>query len=188
MHYLFVDSETTGTDNEKHGIIELCCHLTDENGQLLKDFSNKMFDKRGTNRVSLGALKVNGSSVKDLWARPEEAPVVSDLVDFLMAIKEYKDIVIVGQNVQFDVGFLKALLKKYGIDDLEQIVGYKFIDTYSIAAALQKAGKIDSNAKLNLSGIANAVGIDTKDISLHTATGDVELTKKVFFKLIEMMK
>lgn len=186
MNILFVDVETTGTDSERHAVIELAARLYTD-GKFVDAFDHQCFDKRGAKAISLGALKVNNQDLNSLWNKPEENEAVIKFVEFLLKHKNIGPILIAGQNVQFDVSFIKALLKKYGVEDLEQITGYKFIDTFSLGVSLVQAGILKKDTKLNLSGLAKALGIDTSGVALHTATGDVELTAQVYFKIVDIL-
>lgn len=186
MNILFVDVETTGTDAERHAVIELAAQLYTD-GKLVDEFQHQCFDKRGAKAISLGALKVNNNDLNALWNKPEENEAVIGLVAFLLKHKNIGPIIVAGQNVQFDVSFLKALLKKYGVEDLEQITGYKYVDTFTQGITLAQAGIIPKDSKLNLAGLAKALGIDTSNVQFHTAKGDVELTAKVYFRVIELL-
>lgn len=186
MNLLFVDVETTGLDNKKHGVVELAVELY-KDGVKINEFNEHFFDKRSP--VSLGALKVNKKTVAKLYESTLEDLSVMKFIDWLIALDLKGPTYICGHNVQFDVGFIKAMLAKYGVEDLEQIVGYKYLDTFTLASALILTGKLqtDNNAT-NLGAIAKGLGIDLSQYTLHTAKDDVRLTVDVFFKMLELLK
>lgn len=187
MNILFIDVETTGTDPAKHNMIEFAGRL-DVDGKTITRFSTKFFNPQGAT-IDLGALKVNKTKISELMALKPEIQEAANLIDWLLDLpnKVQGPILVCGQNVQFDVGFLKALLAKYAVVGIEQIIGYKYIDTFSLAIALKQAGILQTD-KTNLEALGKAVGIDTSKYVLHTAEGDTNLVADVYYGVIAALK
>lgn len=188
MNVLFMDVETTGQDPFKHTIIEIAMRL-DVNGQKVDEFQVKLFNPQTV--TNLQALKYNGTKLSDLLKHKQEIEAVTELVDWLLQIQaKYKgDLHICGQNVGFDIRFLWSMLNKYSIEGLDQVIGYKIIDTFGLAVALQHVGKLKTaDDKLNLKAIAQALGVDLSNRKLHTAMDDVDVTAEVLYGLLKLMK
>lgn len=186
MNILFIDTETTGVDANKHTIIELSARL-DVDGKTVDRFHSKFFNPAGIS-VDLGALKVNKTSVSTLITLGQEDKEFVRFADWLLTIpsKVKGNVVVCGQNVQFDINFIKALLNKYSMTGLESIIGYKYIDTFSLAITLIQAGIIRSE-KTNLESLAQALDIDTSKYDLHTAVGDTDLVAEVYYKITKRL-
>jgi DNA polymerase III alpha subunit (gram-positive type) len=90
----------------------------------------------------------------------------------------------VGQNPAFDYGFLKAFFERNGNKFLHAYIRYHMIDLVGLTAAFKLAGRIDVS-DMKLSTVAKALNIDH---SAHNAKGDVDATKKIFKKYIEVLK
>lgn len=187
MNILFIDVETTGTDPSKHNMIEFAGRL-DSDGKTVTRFHTKFFNPQNAT-IDLGALRVNKTSLSSLLALKPEIQEAAHLVDWLLELptKVQGPIVVCGQNVQFDMGFIKALLGRYGVVGIESIVGYKYVDTFSLAVALKEAGILKAD-KTNLAAIGQAVGIDTSKYDLHTAEGDTNLVADVYYALIKSLQ
>lgn len=189
MNILFIDVETTGLDANKHTMIELAARL-DSDGKTIDKFHAKFFNSKNVH-IDLGALKVNKVALKELMVAKPEIEEIARLVDWLLELttKVKGQIYVSGQNVQFDVNFLKNTLAKYNVEGLDQIIGYKYIDTFSLAMGLINAGKlITENNKLNLENIAKSLNIDLTNKQLHTAEADVDIAAEVFYGLVKLIR
>ena len=192
MNILFIDFETTGTDSEKNTAIEVACRL-DVDGRIISRFHKKFFNPAGST-INLGALKVNKTKLGDLIElglskEGKEDKAVVELIDYLLDIKVTGPLVVSGQNVQFDIDFLKSLLAKYNVEGVDQIIGYKFLDTFSLAMGLIDAGKlITKDNKTNLSALAQGLGINLQGRNLHSAPDDVDLAADVYYALIKLIR
>lgn len=192
MNILFIDMETTGTEASKNTAIEISCRL-DVNGQTVSRFTRRFFNPANA-AINLGALKVNKVPLQELITlgmskEGKEDAVVVELVDYLLGIQVQGPLVVSGQNVQFDINFLKALLAKYSVEGLDQVIGYKYLDTFSLAMGLIEAGKlVTPGGKTNLQSLAEGLGINTKGRALHTAEADVDLAAEVYYAMIKLIR
>lgn len=188
MNILFCDVETTGTEPSENTIIELACRL-DVDGKTLANYHAKMFNP--TSKTDLGALKVNKSKISELVKARKEVEVALEFCDWLLEIQQKVKgpIYIAGQNVHFDVNFLKAMLARYSVSGFNSVISIRHIDTSGLSLALIEAGKLKiEGTSLSLETIAKALGIDTSKMELHTATADVNLCALVYYKMIELMR
>ncbi len=192
MNILFIDMETTGTESTRNTAIEIACRL-DVNGRTVSKFHRRFFNPEKA-AINLGALKVNKVPLRELIdlgisKEGKEDIVVVDLVDYLLSIKVDGPLIVSGQNVQFDINFLKSLLDKYQVEGLDQVIGYKYLDTFSLAIGLIEAGKLVTlNGKTNLESLAKGLGINTEGRALHTAEADVDLAAEVYYEMIKRIR
>src|SRR5579864_7538350 len=108
MNILFVDVETTGTDEKVDRIIELSCRLVDFDQPEGKPPAGEEFNVQIRQpdiiTMSMGALAVNGVSpynVRDsVCNKDEEDEVFEKFVGWICDIKRrYKDFAVAGHNV-----------------------------------------------------------------------------------------
>lgn len=123
---MFVDVETTGLDPTKHEIIEVSARRTSPDGEtILGEYTAKI---RPTNLAVAEpkALQINGYT-EEGWA-PEKCVDQPTVVTQLHRLAQ--NCVLVGHNVSFDEGFLRALFAKSG---LQPPWGYHKVDTVALA-------------------------------------------------------
>ena len=147
--YLYLDLETAGVDPENQGILEISAR---------SDLGNINLHSKSTSSVDVGALVVNKLRISDITSRIvcEETALLSFL-DYLLNLKKNmssRELIVVGQNVQFDTNYLKIRLKKYGYTNLEAVLGYKIVDLHSLTLTLMEAGLLPKG-KTSLSEIAH---------------------------------
>ena len=190
MNILFIDTETTGLDANKHSIIEIACaHYKD--GKLQSTFQRKFVSN--TVILDMGALRVNKqntASLLEIGKKCSEQQGAFDLMDYLLSL-DNKDLHVCGHNVHFDVGFVKALLTKYGIEGWDQAVSYRQLDTCDRARMLIESGIITEQMGgrgAGLKTIATALGVTVDETKLHGAMYDTELCAAVYFKMIEILR
>jgi DNA polymerase III epsilon subunit-like protein len=202
MNILFLDTETTGLDPENNRIIQIAARLDasqpGESGPkgVTEYFNTRVghfmfLDDKPQFDVSLGALKVNKRSILDVNTNdmlpntpksdriPHERAALIMFVDWLLQMNQkYGDSILCGHNVQFDEKFINSALKRNGISGLNDLVGYRRLDTASIAGFLRLMGVLQTE-KSSLEETAKAMGITTE--GLHDAKFDVDLTAFVLY-------
>lgn len=187
MNILFLDTETTGLDSGENAVIQIACEYH-ENGNLVKSFNKKFFSKNGEKRINLGALKVNKTSLSALHTAPPESIAVEEFVDFLLSLNPKEQVVLCCENVVFDLGFVKELLKKYNIEGLDAIFSYRVLDTATIALFLKTAGVLKVE-KLGLTNVAKSLGLEEPSTTgFHDASYDTKIMAKVYYKMLELTK
>jgi DNA polymerase III alpha subunit (gram-positive type) len=114
MKLIFLDTETTGLNAWKYGkthheITELAV-IVHEDGKEVYRGSWKFFPRR-IETADPVALDIGGYD-KDVWAK-EAVECSPKFLESLCSIMNGG--VVVGHNVKFDIGFLRALLNDFGI-------------------------------------------------------------------------
>lgn len=156
-----LDIETTGLDRRSDSIIEIAAvrfkgNRIEEEFQTLIDPGKRIPD-------NITALTgIDNAMVRNA---PRIDEVIPRLIDFCA------DSPILGQNVQFDLGF---------INRYKALTFNESLDTYDIASVLMpKAGRY------NLAALGRMLQIPLQNS--HRAMDDVKLTHAVFMRLYEMI-
>lgn len=184
---LFLDIETTGLDPNNNSVLEIAAELWSGDPKPKKISAFHLNIKPNFEKdISLGALRVNKREVAVPYNYlEEEKEVAKRFVDWLISISEHQ-MIVCGVNVHFDVQFLEAMLKRYNFYDLKSIISHRHYDITSIVRYLQATNKLnisDSITGGTLEKLAKHFKIDCSKLTLHTAKGDVTLTRKVLHKL-----
>lgn len=146
---LFVDVETTGLDDRKHEIIETAYILTSPDGSSVKQtYLARTFPRR-LEDAQPDALRINGFTAESWRSGP-----LSTFAEVAAEIKSVShNAILVGHNVSFDEGFLKALLLS---ENLEPSWHYHKVDTSALAWPLFSTGAVPG---LALSKVCAALSI-----------------------------
>ena len=165
--FVIFDVETTGLSSVYDTIIEIGA-VKMKNGEVLE-----RFDKFINPHHPLSEQTINLTSITDemVSAADDEDVVIKQFQDF------YGDLPLCGHNVQFDVGFVNAALRRAGLSEITQPV----VDTLEVSRLLhpeQNRHTLDSLAK-------------KYNVSLehhHRANQDAEATGYLMYKLLDAFK
>ena len=165
--FVIFDVETTGLSSVYDTIIEIGA-VKMKNGEVLE-----RFDKFINPHHPLSEQTINLTSITDemVSAADDEDVVIKQFQDF------YGDRPLCGHNVQFDVGFVNAALRRAGLSEITQPV----VDTLEVSRLLhpeQNRHTLDSLAK-------------KYNVSLehhHRANQDAEATGYLMYKLLDAFK
>ena len=176
MKLIFLDTETTGLNAWKYGkphheITELAL-IVHEDGEEVYRNSWKLVPRR-IETADTVALEIGGFNL-DVWEK-EAIEVSESFLTSLCSVMEGG--VVVGHNVKFDIGFLRALFKDFGVK-------FKFppeLDTKTLARMVWgfESLKMDDIRK-NVSGM-------TCD-GAHRALKDTEDCVFIYKQFQQMMK
>lgn len=177
---LFLDIETTGTDPEKHGIFEIACKVQNQ-----PQFYNTSCGFSGA--IDIGALKYNKAYKDFNEVNKDEKDLLEDFVYYILNLGEKKPFILCGQNVHFDLNFIRKRLAKLDVSGLDSIFSYRVLDLFTLSKTALDLGLIQTNNNsLSLCEVAKALNIKVKDKRLHQALYDVELSEKVYGKLLAL--
>ncbi len=116
MKFLWIDTETTGTDPVKHGIVQIAGMIY-VNGAEMERF-NLTCRPHPDDVIEEEALKVHGRIEEEIKNYPEPRKVYDELLStFSKYINKFdrKDkFIVAGKNVRFDIEFLNEFFKKNG--------------------------------------------------------------------------
>jgi len=160
--FVVFDLETTGLDFTTHKVTEIGA-VKIKNGVIVETFSTFINPEQDISAEITKLTSITNEMVKD-------APLLEDVMpDFY---KFCKNSILVGQNIQFDFGFIDYYSRKYNY-----VFNHEKEDTITIA----KKHIFLKNYKLKT--IAEALNVPL--INAHRAINDALCTAKVFIKLIE---
>lgn len=181
MKYLFIDTETGGTNPFKHSLLSIGLVVWSTDLGILD--KREFFVKNSEYVVTREAAKINGF-LQEVHNSKSEPPrkIIKDFKEFVAKhFPDYSKVTVVGHNIQFDVNFLKEFFKKNGYSFLS-IVSHRMIDTNSILKYLVLSGKLPESIN-NLTDALRYFNIKIED--RHSALDDCEATAILFEKLIK---
>ncbi len=173
MDLIFFDTETTGLDAAKNGIIELALvRTTPDASQILDRFETKIVLEPHRYNVSEEALQVNGYTAEK-WASARS------LEDTLSEVSRFIPwgVQMAGHNIQFDLAFLKESYKRCGFRAPNFY--YHTVDTMSLGQPLVVKGHIPNVKLVTLSAF-----FGVEHANAHTAMGDVLATIEVYRRIL----
>lgn len=160
--FVVFDIETTGLDYKTHKITEIGA-VKIKNGKIIETFSSFVNPEQNISSEITKLTGITNEMVKD-------APLLENVLpDFY---KFTKNTILVGQNIQFDLGF---------IDYYSKQINYVFENKREDTMTIAKKNIFLKNYKLKT--IAENLGVSL--INAHRAINDAMATAKVFIKLIE---
>lgn len=165
---IYIDTETTGIgDMSKHRIIELALVKVPN----IYDFHDHVIfhthlDIEPEIEITKGSFMVHGISREQLKGKPKFEDIADDMLAFLA------NHLIIGHNVQFDIDFVNASLKRMGRENLTN----KTIDSRLVAAQKFPGSKVGLD-KL----IEKVLGLPPR--GNHSALEDALYLAKIYPKL-----
>lgn len=184
--YLFLDSETGGTDAGKYSLLSLGLVLAHGSSQIAQ---TEILVGHDSYMVNAKALEVNRIDLVAHHRRAlEPMKAWEAMQNFLAPYFEPNDrIVLVGHNIAFDQSFLRAFLESIG-QSFQTRFSHRSIDTHSIAAALQDAGRIPAAVSLSSNGLFEHFKIAVPPEKRHTALGDALATFELYWRLVDLAR
>lgn len=166
---IFIDLETTGTDEHRHEITELAA--LDAQGRVL---IHELVRVQRPDDADPEALALNGYDAKR-WATYALA-----WSDVALRLKDLFDVnhrpVLVGHFVDFDRRFLERGFEAAGLDP--SLVPFCVVDTYALAYEHLGA----TVGSCSLAKIAQVLGLTPRG-TLHRAAEDADLARRVYLTL-----
>ena len=167
--FVIFDVETTGLSSAGGDRIVEMAALKVRNLEPAERFHSLVNPGRS---VSPGAFEVNRISASMLVGAPRSHEILPTFLEFL------GDAIIVGHNINFDLGFLRNELNLAGLSPKGS---FNALDTIRISKRVMPHLR-----RYPLWFVANALGIERKQS--HRAMADVEMTFEVFYQLIGLAK
>lgn len=190
--YLIIDTEATGLNAWKHGIIQLAWVVLDS--QLLI-IDQKVVDIRPPKgyEISDEALKINGFSIE----RIEQGINYYDACDnFTSSIKEHfgeNKPICVGQFLPFDYKMIEMMYSVIGRgDEFESIISNGLIDTKSTVLALNLKAELEKQPiPFPVTSLSKPGGLKDKfnlTFESHDALGDCLGTRLVLIEILKYLQ
>ena len=186
---IFIDTETGGVNAEKSALIQLSGIIEVDGTEKEKfNFYIKPFENSEVNEK---ALEVQGRTLEELKTEKyiEEKEVYKQFVNLLDKYVDKYDrtdkFIVAGYNVRFDVDMLKAFFQRHGNNFLFSYLDSSMLDPLYSIRLLQVAGILPVLENNKLETWCKHFGIELK---AHDSLEDIEATKKLIGKLIELIK
>lgn len=183
MIFAYIDTETTGVDPDRHGIIQIAGFIIRDGREVERfDFMARPFPGQ---EIDESALRVNGYTREEIAALPDPSIAFGSLYEIL-TLRDEKP-ALVGWNVRFDYDFLCEFFRRNGNDCFYKLVYFPPIDVAVLAHfALMKERKAFPNFKL--ATVARYLGIDFDETKLHDALEDITLTREVMLRVSQIIR
>lgn len=176
MKILYFDTETTGTNSQKHEIIQVA-GIIEIDGQVAEEFNLKVRPTMWDN-IDPQALEVTKKTIEELKTYPPASEVFVQLEGILERhVDKYNrndKFYPAGHNVGFDVEFLQAFWKKYGDSyGTGSYQNWRFLDTRILANYLA-AHELINPVNITLSELCKVYNIP---LDAHDAMNDIRATR-----------
>jgi DNA polymerase III alpha subunit (gram-positive type) len=172
----FIDIETTGLDFLNCGMLEFAAmKTTTDMKTVISKYTTIINPNYNKNlKIEEGAMRVNGFT-EEVYSKG------ADINKEFAAISNYvfdRETVLVGHNIAFDLSFLVGIAARF----MPSVIQMPFcLDTSSMSAHLLINGKIQKNTLPELIKY-----FEVGSVVSHRALDDVEMTAKVFEKLLSL--
>ena len=103
MNVLFIDTETTGRDPQRQGILQIAAEYH-EDGNKVSSFNVKFCPSTEETHVDLYALKYNGFGFSAIESLGDERIAMGKFLDYILSLPK-KDVFLCGHN---ESRFLRA--------------------------------------------------------------------------------
>lgn len=184
-YYLVIDTETGGLDPQIHPLLQIYAAVFDKNGKCIKEYEHWI--EAEDQPLSIGALKINNYfSRKDQCVSSKYA--AKSFLEWCIEIQKDYDPILVGQNLKFDLAFIKKLMDDYKYFDWNEMFRRHVLDTGVIAQAMIDAGLIKGLRKTSLNALAYAFKVPADKDKLHNAKYDAKITFEVYMEMIKCLK
>ena len=181
---LYIDTETTGLEAGKHGIIQLAA-LMEIGGDVVETFNMKFQPHEGA-IINPDALKVSGTDPEELKSRTTSSDAYREFLKFLdrhiakfdKTDKAYP----AGYNVAFDLQFLEAWFRHHGNQyGTGSYQNWNMLDPLPLLRIWDYQGTI-ALPDYKLQTVCNAYNIA---LDAHDALSDIIATRTLFNALIQ---
>lgn len=188
-----IDTETTGFDCSFHEICQFSCIPLDSNIKPRKDVIpfDVIMKLDFPERADPEAMKINGRTVAELQIHGfDKLKVIDMFAEWKERLKlpykaggGQKQIIPLGQNFSFDMGFMKAWMSD---DVYREHFHYHYRDTMHTAAYLNDRAAMHGEkvpfSKIKLTWLAHQLNVDHE--RAHNSLEDARITAEVYRKLL----
>jgi oligoribonuclease (3'-5' exoribonuclease) len=188
--YIALDAETGGTDYLTTDLLTVYMAVLDENFKILDELDLRVKPNDGLLPVcEAGALKVNKIDVTKHLADPEtityseaKVKIVAMLMKYLKKNGRYSNLIPMGHNVNFDLGYLQQYILPKA--EWEKILHYRMVDTMPIVNFFKDCGWFPRDIS-NLLSVVELLGVPKRPA--HNAKDDTLMMVDVYKALLNIM-
>jgi DNA polymerase-3 subunit epsilon len=186
---LYFDLETTGTDPQKHGVIQLAA-LIEIGGFVVGQYEARIAPFE-MDHVEEAALKVSGADIGEIYKRLHPAQVYQTFIDVICKTKgglggyinrydKADKFHLVGYNILgFDIPFLRQWFLKNNDKYFGSYFWHPGIDVMALAAEFVAPYR-HTLSSFKLADVCRSFGIEVQEDELHDALYDVYLTRELY--------
>lgn len=180
---LWIDVETTGTDPEKHGIVQIA-GLVEINGVVVEEFDIRT-KPLPDDQIAFGAIEATGLDLLEVIEYPDAADT---LVEFIAILDKYINnrdredkFHPAGYNVKFDLDFLYQFCMKQNFKYFRSYVDHITVDVYALVRYLAGFGLVKAES-LKMAHVYEAMTGKTME-NAHDALADIKATRELAYEL-----
>lgn len=179
-----MDCETGGLEGDV-SLLTAYFAILNKNLELTDELDLKLIPDDGIYKVTGQALSINKI---DLTKLAQEAITYKEaktqLYNFLNFNYNGEQLIPIGQNINFDVAFIKGVIISKG--SWESFVSHRPLDTMYIATYLKALGKLPAEQSVSLSNLVEYFNIVLPEGEAHEARYDTIATVEVLRQLLEI--
>lgn len=186
MKLLFLDTETTGLDAAKHGVIQIS-GIIEIDGVIKDEFDFRCRPFKGDmmTKEALDMHKLTAEDLKDLPEPQDTYKMILEVFDkHIDRYNKNDKFFMVGQNTKFDYDMMSEWFKKNGNGFFYAYIFYHLIDIVSATALFKVAGKVTVD-NMKLETMAKFFNIELK---AHNSLNDIRATREIFYRYVELVK
>jgi len=190
MHYLFMDTETGGTNAEVHTLLTAYFAICDKDLVIIDDLELQLKPEDVSQiKVEMEAMQVNKIDLQEHLNDPNTVTYAvgkERLKSFLQKHKikgKRKSYMPAGHNVAFDKDFIWAQLIPQ--EEFEETVHYRTVDTSNITTFLKDVEILPEDVG-NLVSLVEHFNIPK--LEAHNAKGDVRMNIEVYRAMKGLIK
>jgi DNA polymerase III epsilon subunit-like protein len=185
MRILFFDTETSGLDPQWNVILQLSYQIVESDTWSVQKTVDHFFPwPENKSKVSLVAIETNG--LTEDYLRSKHLSERKAALEEFISDRDSCDL-LVAHNLEFDKKFIVSSCLKEGV----KYANSGWMQSYDTMKQTTKLCKITKEWGRGykwpkLTELAECLGINFSNITLHDSSGDVELTKICFKKLVDI--
>ena len=184
IKHLWIDLETTGLDPIINGVIQLA-GIVEIDGEVKEEFNFRVRPIKG-DAVSPASIESHGISIEQMKAYKHPKDIhraFTKLLSKYISIYDKTDkFHLVGYNAKFDYDFLRRWFEKNGDKYLGSYVWFPPIDIMNLASFYLCQDRA-SIKNFKLMTVAEFMGLKLTESSLHDASYDIHLTRRLYGRL-----
>lgn len=178
---LWLDTETTGLNPNKHGVIQVAAIFEHGNTMSIFNALNNCSDCK----IDDEALEITGHRKKDIKKYPKDTfDKLIKFLDYFLNKYDKKDkATLIGYNVKFDLEMLHGWAKREGFDYLGSYLDWRVVDVLVLARNEWLLGRMPAEPKdFKLGSICEVYGIEVPN---HDALDDIKATRELYYRMIK---